>query len=79
MVRFCRSFEIHSANLQIGAVRLEHQFYALGQACANACDIALKFDMPLQKIPYSELEQRLRKQGVVLDVDSVGKPEHNFS
>ncbi|CAI4214321.1 unnamed protein product [Parascedosporium putredinis] len=30
------------------AVRLEHQFYAIGQAAANACDIALRDGLSLQ-------------------------------
>lgn len=55
-------------------MRLEHQFYALGQACANACDIALEKDALVQDVPYGPLRERLLKQGVVLDASIVGIP-----
>ncbi len=58
-----------------GAVRLEHQFYALGQACANACDIALEAAIPLQQVPYQQLRERMLQQGMILDVSKVGAPE----
>lgn len=56
-------------------MRLEHQFYTLGQACANACDIALKGSISVQEVPYLKLKTRLLQQGVVLDVSTVGVPE----
>ncbi|KAF3013742.1 hypothetical protein E8E14_007580 [Neopestalotiopsis sp. 37M] len=64
-----------SSHVGYGAVRLEHQFYAIGQACANACDIVLNDSIPFQKVPYQELEKRLLQQGAVLDVSKVGAPE----
>ncbi|KAE9578441.1 hypothetical protein CGCF415_v012742 [Colletotrichum fructicola] len=63
-----------SSHVGYGAVRLEHQFYALGQACANACDIALEKDASVQDVPYGPLRARLLKQGVVLDASTVGVP-----
>lgn len=59
----------------LGAVRLEHQFYALGQACANACHIALGQDIPIQDVPYPQLQAILLEQGVVIDVTRVGSPK----
>ena len=56
-------------------MRIEHQFYALGQACANAADIAIKASIPLQEVPYAELRARLLGQDVVVDADTVGLPE----
>ncbi|GJC81844.1 hypothetical protein ColLi_04682 [Colletotrichum liriopes] len=64
-----------SSHVGYGAVRLEHQFYALGQACANACDIALEASIPLQQVPYQQLKERLLHQGMILDVSKVGAPE----
>ena len=58
----------------LGAVRLEHQFYAIGQACANACDIALSKGLAMQDVPYTQLGERLAAQGVVLDASKVGVP-----
>lgn len=57
-----------------GAVRLEHQFYAIGQACANACDIALRDGLAMQDVPYEALKERLLAQGVVIDASKVGVP-----
>lgn len=63
-----------SSHVGYGAVRLEHQFYALGQACANACDIALERSLAVQDVPYVALQERLLSQGVVIDEASVGAP-----
>ncbi|CAI7641133.1 unnamed protein product [Penicillium pancosmium] len=60
-----------------GAVRIEHQFYELGQACANVCDIALS-DGSVQDVPHSVLRERLLDQGAVLDVSLVGKPDFSL-
>ena len=65
----------------IGAVRIEHQFYELGQACANACDIALSESDTLacvQDVSYEVLRERLLEQGAILDVSLVGKPDFSL-
>lgn len=64
-----------------GAVRIEHQFYELGQACANACDIALgdlHSHAPVQDVSYDVLRKRLLEQEAVLDVSIVGKPDFSL-
>lgn len=53
---------------------MEHQFYALGQAVANACDIAIGKGIGLHDVPYGLLKERLLGQGVVFDASSVGCP-----
>lgn len=58
----------------LGAVRLEHQFYSIGQACANAADLAIEKDVPVQDVPYPALQARLLEQGVVIDATKVGAP-----
>ncbi|CEN60612.1 hypothetical protein ASPCAL03048 [Aspergillus calidoustus] len=72
-----------SSHVGYGAVRLEHQFYALGQAAANACDIALSHAsmdsaLDVQDVPYDVLRGRLLKQGAVIDASSVGKPDFSL-
>lgn len=57
-----------------GAVRLEHQFYALGQAAANACDMAIEKEIGLHDVSYESLRERLLGQGVVLNASLVGVP-----
>lgn len=59
-----------SSHVGYGAVRLEHQFHAIGQACANACAIALQGRLAMQDVPYEQLKQRLSDLGVVLDADT---------
>lgn len=58
-------------------VCIGHQFYELGKACANACDIALagSTQMSVQDVPYDILRERLLSQGAVFDVSIVGKPD----
>ncbi|KAM5347752.1 hypothetical protein ACJ41O_007576 [Fusarium nematophilum] len=63
-----------SSHVGYGAVRLEHQFYALGQACANASDIAITQGCALQDVPYGDIRDRLVTQGVILDDTRVGAP-----
>ncbi|KPM44302.1 hypothetical protein AK830_g2274 [Neonectria ditissima] len=63
-----------SSHVGYGAVRLEHQFYAIGQACANASDIAISRGCALQDVPYDGLRDQLTRQGVVLDDTRVGAP-----
>lgn len=53
---------------------MEHQFYAIGQACGNACDVALLGGLNLQDVPYDVLAARLESQGVILDATKVGAP-----
>ncbi|KAJ5397873.1 hypothetical protein N7509_005986 [Penicillium cosmopolitanum] len=70
-----------SSRVGYGAVRIEHQFYELGQACANACDIALNdvgTQGSVQDVPYSVLRERLLDQEAVLDVSLVGKPDFSL-
>ncbi|KAI5477375.1 hypothetical protein MNV49_006441 [Pseudohyphozyma bogoriensis] len=63
-----------SSHVGYGAVRLEHQFYAMGQACGDAAAIALKGNLAVQDVPYEVLEQKLLAGGAKLDVTVVGAP-----
>jgi hypothetical protein len=72
-----------NADIGVGAVRLEHQFYALGQAAANACDIALSLSSAesrrdVQDDPYDVLRGRWLEQGAVIDASGVGKPDFSL-
>lgn len=74
MVGFLRRVAMTFADDNAGAVRLEHQFYAIGQACANACDMALEDGLAMQDVSYGKLQERLLSQGVILDASRVGVP-----
>jgi hypothetical protein len=83
LLGFFLDWEYIGADVGVGAVRLEHQFYALGQAAANACDIALSHAsmdsaLDVQDVPYDVLRGRLLKQGAVIDASSVGKPDFSL-
>ena len=60
--------------MYLGAVRLEHQFYELGQACAIAADIAIKKDIAVQDISYPALREQLLARGAKLNASKVGVP-----
>ena len=64
-----------SSHVGYGAVRLEHQFYAIGQACAEAADVAIRGGLAVQDVEYRELRERLVRGGVVLDAEGVGVPD----
>lgn len=71
-----KSFFCIDANANIkGAVRLEHQFYALGQTCAHSCDLLLRNPQDIQDIPYAELKQRLEADGLTLDASHIAMPD----
>jgi hypothetical protein len=57
-----------------GALRLEHQFYSMGQACAHAADLAIRQKSSVQEVEYGELKERLLNDGVKIDVSVVGVP-----
>ncbi|KAL5340628.1 FAD dependent oxidoreductase-domain-containing protein [Aspergillus crustosus] len=69
-----------SSHVGYGAVRLEHQFWELGQACANALDIALaeSKSLDVQDVPYDDLKKILLEQGALLDASLVGKPDFSL-
>jgi hypothetical protein len=72
-----------NADIGVGTVRLEHQFYALGQAAANACDIVLSLGSAelrthVQDVPYDALKERLLEQEAVIDASGVGKPDFSL-
>ncbi|KAM0750551.1 hypothetical protein T439DRAFT_301459 [Meredithblackwellia eburnea MCA 4105] len=63
-----------STHVGYGAVRLEHQFYSIAQACAFAAQVALEKNVAVQDVPYEDLKPKLVKGGIVVDVNAVGVP-----
>ena len=53
---------------------MEHQFHAIGQSCANACDLAIENGLAIQDVPYEKLKERILEQGVAIDASAVGSP-----
>lgn len=60
-----------SSHVAYGAIRLEQTFLSLGQAAGTAAAMAVLHALPVQRISYSDLRERLLKDGQVM---SVGLP-----
>lgn len=63
-----------SSHVGYGAVRLEHQFWAIGQAVAEALGVVLEKGVAVQDVEYGGLRERVVRGGVVVDVEGVGEP-----
>ena len=65
-----------SSHVGYGAIRLEHQFYALGQACALAADLCIWKEIDVQDLPYAFLASRMAATGLEVDDTQVGLPDY---
>ncbi len=57
-----------SSHIAYGAIRIEFTFMALGQACATAAVQAIDSGLPVQKLPYPALRERLLQDNQVIDL-----------
>lgn len=60
-----------SSHIAYGAIRIEWTFMVLGQSAALAVDLALKNDMNIQDVPYSDLHQALISNQQIIDAESL--------
>ena len=58
---------VSSSHIAFGSIRMEPVFMILGQSAATAASLAIEGRIALQDVPYAKLEQRLRKDGQVLE------------
>ena len=63
-----------ASHVGYGALRLEHQFHAFGQAAAIAADISLRSFQDVQDVLYSDMLPRMLESGMQLDVSQVDLP-----
>jgi hypothetical protein len=61
---------LSSSHIAFGSIRMEPVFMVLGQSCATAAVHAIEQKVDIQKIDPKKLEERLVKDGQVLDFDS---------
>jgi len=65
---------ISASHIAYGAVRLEHNFMDMGQACAIAAVLAIEKKITVQQVPYDTLKQKLLEAKLVIDATAVGEP-----
>jgi hypothetical protein len=58
---------VSSSHIAYGSIRMEPVFMILGQSAATAAVLAIEGGLAVQDVPYAKLEQRLRKDGQVLE------------
>lgn len=56
-----------SSHIAFGSIRMEPVFMILGQSCATAASMAIDANIPVQKVEYAKLRERLLKDGQVLE------------
>lgn len=55
-----------ASHIAYGSIRMEPVFMILGQSAATAAVLALDEGLPVQKLPYEKLRERLLKDGQIL-------------
>ena len=58
-----------ATHIAYSSVRMEPQYMILGQAAGEAASLAIHGNVPVGKVPVSELQEQLRKQGAYLNLD----------
>ena len=58
---------VSSSHIAFGSIRMEPVFMILGQSAGTAASLAIEGRIAVQDVPYAKLEQRLRKDGQILE------------
>ncbi|MBX9655859.1 FAD-dependent oxidoreductase [bacterium] len=61
---------LSSSHIAYGSIRMEPVFMILGQSAATAAAMSIDKGIPVQSLPYSELQTRLLADGQVLTLSS---------
>lgn len=59
---------VSSSHIAYGSIRMEPVFMVLGQSAATAACLAIDDQVPVQKVEYAKLKERLLKDKQVLDL-----------
>lgn len=59
---------VSSSHIAYGSIRMEPVFMILGQSAATAAALAIEGRTAVQEVPYARLEQRLRRDGQILEL-----------
>jgi hypothetical protein len=58
---------VSSSHIAFGSIRMEPVFMILGQSAATAAVMAIDDGIPVQRVPYEKLRERLLQDGQVLE------------
>jgi len=58
---------VSASHIAYGSIRMEPVFMILGQSAATAAALAIDGGVPVQKVPYERLRERLLADGQVLE------------
>ncbi|MCY2968174.1 MAG: FAD-dependent oxidoreductase [Planctomycetota bacterium] len=59
-----------ASHIAYGSIRMEPVFMVLGQSSATAAALAIDGDLPIQRVPYAELKDRLLRDRQILKRDT---------
>lgn len=60
---------VSSSHIAFGSIRMEPVFMILGQSAATVASMAINEDLAVQDVDYSQLRERLLKEGQVLNYE----------
>lgn len=60
---------LSSSHVAFGSIRMEPVYMVLGQGAGEAAVLALEGDVPVQRVDYTKLAARLKKDGVIMGID----------
>ncbi len=59
-----------ASHIAYGSIRMEPVFMVLGQSSATAAALAIDGDLPIQRVPYADLQDRLLRDRQILERDT---------
>ena len=65
---------LSSSHIAYGSIRMEPVFFVLGQSAATAAVLALEGAVPVQKVEYAKLKERLLKDKQVVELARAAHP-----
>jgi hypothetical protein len=58
---------VSASHIAYGSIRMEPVFMILGQSAATAAALAIDGELPVQRVPYAALRERLLADGQVVE------------
>jgi len=68
-------WSLSASHMAFGSIRMEPVFMILSQSAAFAADLAIRDNIPVQQVPYSQLRPVLIAAGQALGDPATGSPE----
>ncbi|MGD9556224.1 MAG: FAD-dependent oxidoreductase [Mangrovibacterium sp.] len=64
---------LSASHVAYSSIRMEPVYMILGQSAATAASLAIDQNVPVQEVPYSEIKDRLLRQGQILSIPAQTK------